>query len=484
MKAYPIPDPLPDGLRCFFIAIPDDDLFLWQFMGAYRFFGTWVAWERDAAKRGKDAAALWRNAIEWTEEHMTCEFPDYSEIFEQWPFEGMASSLALIAQRLEALEASQSQSQAISIYNDCCSCGGDVPLPGWDGDNDGTGGGPTDDPPGWDSGVNGDYEDYKCKAANKLVADYVATLSGITGVSSLIGIMGAVAAAALMNTSALSGLIVGLMGLGLSAAGAVVLLLGTFVTMILAGEAVVLLIGDVALGLNKQELVCLLYDSSDTEQAKAAFTAVTAAALADVEAGEHAGLLSEFFARLLTVIVPESTMGVLFNYDADVAEHESEYDCECLEPLLISDDFSTNTLLTKWAVSRFSWLNEAAEGNARDTDVAYMRQTYDTWLANGAPVGVCASMSISFTYKKLEDSGGTRFLILSAKNSLDAMQTVVILYPSDMVLNEEYSFSTIIPFTVNINSAAGQPILSFLLQTNSSRVRIAIDNVVIRGVVE
>lgn len=117
-KAYPIPDPLPDGLRCFLLAIPDNDLFLYQFMGAYRFFGTWVAWERDAAKRGKDAAALWRNAIEWTEEHMNCEFPDYTEILLQ------------IVERLDNLtsvvESGQSEEDmAITINNsNCCGCCG------------------------------------------------------------------------------------------------------------------------------------------------------------------------------------------------------------------------------------------------------------------------------------------------------------------------------------------------------------------------
>lgn len=121
-KAYPIPETLPENLRCFFVAIPDDDLFLYQFMGAYRFFGTWVAWERDAAKRGKDAAALWRNAIEWTEEHMNCEFPDYTEILLQ--IVERLDNLTSVVENKDCSGQSE-EDMAITINNsNCCGCCG------------------------------------------------------------------------------------------------------------------------------------------------------------------------------------------------------------------------------------------------------------------------------------------------------------------------------------------------------------------------
>lgn len=340
-KAYLIPETLPDGLRCFMIAIPDDDLFLWQFMGAYRFFGTWVAWERDAAKRGTAVAELWRQAIEWTEGHM-CDLPDYTEIFGAWPFEGMAVSLAEISAKLDGLQSSQSQSQTITLYNQCCGQVDGLPAPpAWvDDGNAGTGGLPTD-PPDETWSTPEEYAAYKCRAANKLVDDFVLTLMGLTSFSGIIGTIGAVYAAALLNTSALSGMIVGLMALGLTASGAVTLLLGVFIAMVLAGESVILFIGDVASGLNKAELVCLLMDSSDTGQAKAAFTAATAVALADVDAGDHAGLLAQFFARLLTVIVPESTMQILFTYDESIDIYEPQEDCACLPPPVWTVHMST-----------------------------------------------------------------------------------------------------------------------------------------------
>jgi len=77
------PDPgylLPDGeaytddFACQLIFIPRKDEYYKAMLGAILYMGTWVAWQRDTDKRGKDAAQAWREANELTMEcwRMTC----------------------------------------------------------------------------------------------------------------------------------------------------------------------------------------------------------------------------------------------------------------------------------------------------------------------------------------------------------------------------------------------------------------------------
>jgi len=486
-KGYKLPDVMPDGLRCFMVAIPDDDAFLYAFMGAYRFFGTWVAWEREDSHRGTIAAELWRSAIEWTEGNM-CDLPDYTAIFESWPITDIAIRLDEISTKLGQIQAGMAESQTVSIYNDCC-CGdtGTGTPPTWyDGGNSGTGGEPLD-PPDDSWATQEEYEAYKCKAANRIADDFLKTLANMAGFSGMVGILGAVAAAALLNTSALSGMIVGLMAIGMTAVGAVVLLLGTFVAMVLGGEAVILLIGDVANGITKADIVCSLYDSVDTEQARGAIVAIVEDAIGEASLGDNATLITEFFSRLLTVIVPEKSLKVLFSYDEDTDLSTAGYDCaNCgLTPLLISDNFDVDTLSpgVLWTPTRYSWQLDAAEGNARDIDSANLRLFNSNWVAWGAPNGMCQDMTIEFDYTKLEDTGGTRYFTIRVKR-IDGATLEVATFPvAGMTIGQKYHASVAVNADVACTGLGGTYIISWNLSTSGSRLRISIDNVVVRGTV-
>lgn len=57
-----------DEMRCCFVYIPDKDEYQRAFFGALDYFATWLAWERDDLKRGKDAASSWKLANELTRE--------------------------------------------------------------------------------------------------------------------------------------------------------------------------------------------------------------------------------------------------------------------------------------------------------------------------------------------------------------------------------------------------------------------------------
>ena len=73
---YPLPpgELGEDDITCQLVFFPDRDEYWQAFLGAYVYLCTWRAWERDPDRRGKDAAANWRVALEMTMEcwRMAC----------------------------------------------------------------------------------------------------------------------------------------------------------------------------------------------------------------------------------------------------------------------------------------------------------------------------------------------------------------------------------------------------------------------------
>lgn len=67
-KGYLIPDPpIPEGLRCIKLWIPDDDLYLYALAGSIQYLTTWKAWALDEGKNGRYAALAWWAAWEYTQ---------------------------------------------------------------------------------------------------------------------------------------------------------------------------------------------------------------------------------------------------------------------------------------------------------------------------------------------------------------------------------------------------------------------------------
>ncbi|GAH78283.1 unnamed protein product, partial [marine sediment metagenome] len=65
---YPLPDGElgDDDLVCQLVYLPNRPEYWQALLAAVHYFSTWKAWERDDDKRGKDAAANWRDAFELT----------------------------------------------------------------------------------------------------------------------------------------------------------------------------------------------------------------------------------------------------------------------------------------------------------------------------------------------------------------------------------------------------------------------------------
>lgn len=72
--------PLPDGeaytedLACQLVYLPNKDEYWRALLGTLSYLSTWLAWERDSDKRGKDAARAWKDALDCTLEcwRMSC----------------------------------------------------------------------------------------------------------------------------------------------------------------------------------------------------------------------------------------------------------------------------------------------------------------------------------------------------------------------------------------------------------------------------
>ncbi|MCK5319712.1 MAG: hypothetical protein KAJ55_17500 [Anaerolineales bacterium] len=76
IPGYPLPvgELGEDEIVCQLVYLPDRPEYWQALLAGIHYFSTWRAWERDADKRGRDAAANWRDAFELTMEcwRMTC----------------------------------------------------------------------------------------------------------------------------------------------------------------------------------------------------------------------------------------------------------------------------------------------------------------------------------------------------------------------------------------------------------------------------
>lgn len=75
-RGYLLPpgDAYTEDLACALVIYPDKDEYRRALVGSLVYLGTWLAWEGDAGKRGKDAARAWKDANELTLECMSMNY--------------------------------------------------------------------------------------------------------------------------------------------------------------------------------------------------------------------------------------------------------------------------------------------------------------------------------------------------------------------------------------------------------------------------
>jgi hypothetical protein len=152
-KGYLLPsgDATEDELECCLVFYPARDEYRRALMGSLDYLATWIAWERDSEKRGKDAAASWKLANIQTWECCSMGFCD-----------DLATTLQELLAATQALECCGEQDITDGRqYTDEIEDGvGDVPQNIIDA-------GYADDAADWDG-----FNDYKCMISH-LAVDHV-----------------------------------------------------------------------------------------------------------------------------------------------------------------------------------------------------------------------------------------------------------------------------------------------------------------------
>jgi hypothetical protein len=175
-----------------------------------------------------------------------------------------------------------------------------------------------------------EYDAYKCQIAGRMAQDFANTIDSMQTLSGVAGLGGAILMQALFTTSALSGVIVGLMSIGMSAAGAVVLLVAAFVSLAIGGTVLFGYFGLVGAELrdNLDTLRCALYLATTEEEARQAFVDVTNDAVAATAIGslENGDVFNEVLFRIIDILLPDEVLAVLFGL-VDAAIGEGSYDC-------------------------------------------------------------------------------------------------------------------------------------------------------------
>jgi hypothetical protein len=234
--------PLPDGelgedeIVCQLVYLPDRPEYWQAFLGALHYMTTWRAWQRDADKRGQDAAANWRAAFELT---IGC-----------WRMTCLQELQDDVAEILEIMRLGQSCCDEQDItdgdqYTDRIEDGvGDVPQNVIDA-------GYAEDAADWDG-----FDDYKCMICHVTVDQLDAKLLEFAPIVNSYG----AAAGGLAAVAAILAVILGTGGLAIvfgmvAGVGAVSLLYES----LMEGDLLEILAAKVVT--NHDELACAMYDS-------------------------------------------------------------------------------------------------------------------------------------------------------------------------------------------------------------------------------
>jgi hypothetical protein len=231
----------------------------------------------------------------------------------------------------------------ISATNGCCSPTGEnaPPVAPDLGDP-----GSEDPPEDWETWT--EYWTYKCRAANRIADDWIATLNGLATLSGVAGAIGAIALGLLLNTSLLGGLVVGLIAIGFSAAAAAAIAITALIAIILGGVGLLAYFAQIGseMEANKEDLVCALFYATSPENANQIvvdFTADIAADL-DYDPGDDDALFQAQATVLVDAIFNPALTNLLFELDEDTDGYEGTVDCDdCSLGLLIETSGTVDT---------------------------------------------------------------------------------------------------------------------------------------------
>jgi hypothetical protein len=230
-----------------------------------------------------------------------------------------------------------------NVYVTCTSTGA--------GGETGPGGGPIIEPPPIEPGEPGevppgfpegytynDYLAYKCRAANRIVDDLIGTCVNMSSLGGALGVISGAALYAFINTSLLSGVLVGVMAIGFSAATAAAIIIATMVAIVAEGVGGFLYFSNLATALDGQhdDLVCLLFTALSVEAARSDFEAAIDDAITGLGIGET---ISDQLNTIVLTLCGYAVYNYLWTYDAEIAEYVGTSDCQACEAGECSIDY-------------------------------------------------------------------------------------------------------------------------------------------------
>jgi hypothetical protein len=273
----------PETLLCLKVYIPNDQLYLEAFSGAFNDFGRWTQWERDGTNRASLAATIWKDAIDFTYANAWLDCGDNMDCCDE------------LIDRLTSIELAIEGLNNMNVNVNCgCGCGC------------GSGGIPQSDLPNQVSNLpipptpsneapTTPIDSWKCDAANQVWSDWYAlftnfqasVLAGDATIAALIAIAGALA----VITGGLSVLLAILAGV--------------------AGASAATVLGWVRdwLEEHKPGLICAMITASTPAQASSNVIAYIAAN-ADSPLGTFPGY---FIQNQLTAVANDTDWNVVFN---------------------------------------------------------------------------------------------------------------------------------------------------------------------------
>lgn len=231
----------------------------------------------------------------------------------------------------------------VSATNGCCDPTGEnaPPVEPDLGDPD------VDDPP--DDWVTwAAYYTYKCRAANRIADDWIATLNGLATLSGVAGAIGAIALGLLLNTSLLGGILVGLIAIGFSAAAAAAIVITALIAIVLGGVGLLAYFGQIGseMETNKAALVCQLFYATSPENARQIVADFTSDIAADLtyDPGDDDALFQAQAAIVVDALFNPALTNLLFTLDEDTDTYVGDVDCDdCALSLWIETIGSVDT---------------------------------------------------------------------------------------------------------------------------------------------
>lgn len=333
-KGFLLPAEIDPAENCYLIvAIPDHEDYREAFWGAYQRLGYWFSWERDELRRGKDAAARWREAVE--------------ETLELWEEIGCMSPLTINV-------------NCGSGHADCCrnviiiNFDDDLHYePGQYEDIIELPGGEIDDgvnpPPDWIDYTS--YQQYKCNTAHEIAQDLYQSLQNVGHWLSGLEGLATSTVLKLLTGDTMSKLIQGLVALGFVTEAQVEKLIAAIANIAEEDTGLLADFESVVDCLVYNDLVCAMFDSTDSAAAQSALRQLWQDCLDAVGIPDLTSLSTQRweFEAIFAWLTPRPMFETLFDQTV-LTETFGGYDCSFCSGAPVTDPVATlaNGLLHYW----------------------------------------------------------------------------------------------------------------------------------------